>query len=178
MCLAAAAEVVTLVACIHLNVSAWRAIPVCLFSFLLGSVVSGLSLLENRAASLASFCLLLVMGILPTPLPTEVRYQAASAGLFGLVELRERAVAAEQDVVSPRAERARRVLARLSGLTLYFFMFQHVVVDQMVSGLARSLDPSFGTFDYWGVAAMVVLVTALISRMMTGLEDGVKALFA
>ena len=75
-------------------------------------------------------------------------------------------------------DRVHRILIRCSGLTLYFFMFQHVVIYWISSLAAPQIDASFGMFDYWGLAALVVCVTAMLAALTQKLEMGIRAFFA
>lgn len=63
----------------------------------------------------------------------------------------------------------------LSGLSMYFFMFQHVVESEMVSAAAGLCPTGFGSFDYWGLAIMTAVVTLSISVVADGLERELRA---
>lgn len=102
-----------------------------------------------------------------------------SLGVFGLVELREQLLesgTAQRPLESQT--RARRVLVRLSGLTLYFFMWQFAIIRWVAPLAATSVDYTFGAFDYWGLAAIVVLVTAFAAALTQRLERGIREYLA
>lgn len=153
----------------------WRSLPVCLGSYLLGACVSEVRLTRNVVASASVCAVACLSGLIVVGLPSTVRFQLVGLGVFGLVELREQLL--ESRGVTHSSEglaRARRVLVRASGLTLYFFMWQFAVIRWAVPLAAGSVDYAFGAFDYWGLAALIVLVTALAAALTQRLERGIR----
>ncbi len=71
--------------------------------------------------------------------------------------------------------RLSTVFIWLSGLSMYFFMFQHVVEAKMVSRAATLCPESFDSFDYWGLAILTAVVTLLVSIAAEGLEEKIKS---
>lgn len=157
----------------------WRSPPVCLGSYLIGACASEARLAGRPGASASVLVSSLLVGLAVAPLPATLRLQLVSLGIFGLVELREQ-LREPRGPAGPAGGpgRARRVLVRLSGLTLYFFMWQFAVIRWAAPLAAGSVDHTFGTFDYWGLAAIVVLVTALAAALTQRLERGVRELLA
>lgn len=157
----------------------WRSLPVCLGSYLLGACVSELRLARMAVPSALACAISCIFGLTMAALPPTFRLQLVGLGIFGLIELREQLL--ELKGASEPTEslaRARRVLVRLSGLTLYFFMWQFAVIRWAAPIAVGSIDYTFGAFDYWGLAAIIVLVTALAAALTQRLERGIREFVA
>lgn len=152
----------------------WRTIPVCLCSYSLGALVSNarLDCRGHLVVPLSLFAVGLGGGI--RMLPTEFRYQLIALGIFTLVELREQMVSQFRGSGVSRFDRAGRVLVWLSGLTLYFFMFQHVVEHWLVTTVSPFIEVTFGTFDYWGLVALALGITAVAAMLAAALEKQIS----
>lgn len=157
----------------------WRSLPVCLLSFLIGVLISTLDLDANAKRSTGVLVVISLLGFVPSPLVDTIRIQLLSVGIFGLIELRERLIARQDDLrASAKRDRAHRVIVRLSGLTLYFFMYQFAVIRWLVPLASGAIDHTFGTFDYVGLAVITVLITLLTAALTQRLEQGIRAFLA
>lgn len=157
----------------------WRSLPVCLSSYFVGACVSEACLTRNVAASALVCAVSCIFGLAIVAFPSTFRLQLVSLGIFGLVELREQLLelgGAPESMVC--LARVRRVLVRLSGLTLYFFMWQFAVIRWVAPLVTGSVDYTFGAFDYWGLAVIVVLLTAFVAALTQWLERGIREFVA
>ena len=168
-----AVELVAAVALRSDPVMLWRSVPVCFASYVVGAVISDLDLTRRPRGSLACSLSLCALGLVASPVPATLRLQLLCAGIFISIELREQEAA--ERVGCGASDRFRRVLVRLSGMTLYFFMYQHEIIRWAVPIAGKSIDYSFGTFDYVGLAAIIVLITLFAAVMTQLLERGVRA---
>lgn len=168
-------EMVALVLLRSDSVMLWRSIPVCFASYMIGAVISDLSLTRSpRRVALCSlaFC---SIGLIPSFVPVALRLQLLSSGAFLLIELREQRAGEKTKDESGEICRFHRVLVRLSGMTLYFFMYQHEIIRWAVPIAGKSIDYSFGAFDYVGLAVVIVLITLFAAIMTQSLERRIRA---
>lgn len=171
-------EIVALVLLRSDPVMLWRSIPICFASYMIGAVISDLSLAQSpRRVTLCSlvFCL---FGLIPSFVPITLRFQLLSSGVFLLIELREQRMRKRMKGEGGGISRFHRVLVRLSGMTLYFFMYQHEIIRWAVPIAGKSIDYSFGAFDYVGLAVIIVLITLFVAVMTQSLERGIRAYFS
>lgn len=171
-------EIVALVLLRSDPVMLWRSIPICFASYMIGAVISDLSLAQSpRRVALCSlvFCL---FGLIPSFVPITLRFQLMSSGVFLLIELREQRMRKRMKSEGGGISRFHRVLVRLSGMTLYFFMYQHEIIRWAVPIAGKSIDYSFGVFDYVGLAVIIVLITLFAAVMTQSLERGIRAYFS
>ena len=160
------------------GIGLWTSPFVCLASYTIGAIIAKVNLLQ-RVRRVALIALLgIVGGFAFSGVELSFRCQLIFAGIFLLIELREQVAAARNQEPSEKVRRVRRVLVRLSGLTLYFFMFQHIVEHAVVTAVAPSIGPAFGTFDYWGLILVVLLLTLLVAVCMSKLEQAIRSLLS
>lgn len=172
-------ELITIYLCEMNGTSSWTSIPVCLFSFVIGTYISSTNLLQHQKLILPLALLFLLVGFWPTPLYTPVRYQLVGAGVLLLVELYEqRRLEASTRKTQRNRSRFERIISALSALTLYFFMFQHIVGIGLIDAAAPYISPTFGTGNYWGLVALTLLLTLLIALAVYKLERWIRALLA
>lgn len=168
-------DVVSSVAFDRLGFGAWRSVPVCLASFAFGAFLAdGVRGGRPRAALVLSL-VAIVVGAVARPVPFSLRCQLICAGVLALLELRAR-LAVRRGSPLPARSRTRAVFEGLSGLTLYFFLFQHLVVLWVIAKALPLMGEGFGTFDYWGLAALSALVTLVAAMLGSALEDRVRGL--
>lgn len=157
----------------------WRSLPVCLASFLMGALISTLDFATNVRRKAGVLLVILLLGFVPSPLADKIRIQLLSAGVFGLIELREQFIARNVVQRGPaKKDRVHRIIVRLSSLTLYFFMYQFAVIRWLVPIASGAIDYTFGTFDYVGLALIVVMITLLAAALTQRLEQGIRAFLA
>ena len=93
----------------------------------------------------------MLVGFLPTPLYAPVRYQLVGAGILLLADLYEQyRLKTSTRETQQNGSRFERIISVLSALTLYFFMFQHIVGIELIDAATPYISPTFGTGDYWG----------------------------
>ena len=151
----------------------------CLASFLMGALISTLDFATNVRRKAGVLLVILLLGFAPSPLADTIRIQLLSAGVFGLIELREQFIARNVVQRGPaKKDRVHRIIVRLSSLTLYFFMYQFAVIRWLVPIASGAIDYTFGTFDYVGLALIVVMITLLAAALTQRLEQGIRAFLA
>ncbi|HJB54317.1 MAG TPA: acyltransferase [Candidatus Olsenella avistercoris] len=151
----------------------WTSVPVCLTSFSTGAFLANADLSKHGAAIRAAAVLVIIGGLLASAVSPTIRCQIVAAGIFVFVEL-----SGERAGGGAPSGRSKRVLVRLSGLTLYFFMFQHIVENEIVEAAAPHVTLSFGTFDYWGLAILTVIITGLIAGLVGCLDRSLRGLLS
>ena len=172
-------ELISIFVCEMNSTSPWRTIPICLFSFVIGAHIASTDLLRNRRTIVPLALLLLLTGFLPTPLYSTIRYQLVGSGILIFAELYEQSRLDADTRESQRIyRRFGRMMANLSALTLYFFMFQHIVGAEILKAAAPYIGSSFGTGNYWGLVALTLLLTLLIALAVYKLEGWIRTLLA
>lgn len=168
-------DVAASVALDRLGLGAWRSVPVCLSSFAFGAFLAD-GVRGGRPRATVALCLAaMVVGTVARPVPFSLRCQLVCAGVLALLELRAR-LAVRRGSPLPARSRARAVFEGLSGLTLYFFLFQHLAVLWVVAKALPLMGEGFGTFDYWGLAGLSALVALVAAMLAAALEGRVRGL--
>lgn len=171
-------ELVTIIVCEMNNVGSWRTISVCLCSYTIGACIASSNLLRYRKLTVPMSCLLVLVGLFPTPLYATVRYQLVGAGILLISEFYEQQHLGEnKGASSQRGKRFAHALSSLSALTLYFFMFQHIVGTEIIHAAAPYIGPMFGTGNYWGLVMLTLLLTLLVALVVYKVEHWIRAIF-
>lgn len=168
-------EVASIFVCQMSGISPWRTIPVCLFSFVLGAYIASTNLLRHQRAVIPLALLFILIGFLPTPLCVTVRYQLVGGGIILLAEFYEQRRLETSIRESQQSNgHFERVMTGLSALTLYFFMFQHVVGIELIEAATPYISSTFGTGNYWGLVTLTLLLTLLIALVVYKLESWIR----
>lgn len=67
-----------------------------------------------------------------------------------------------------------RPVVMLSGLTMYFFMFQHVIAVDFIRSSVNIATSGFSSFNYWGLAALALAATFFVSLLASGIESKLR----
>lgn len=102
-------------------------------------------------------------------------YHLVSFGVVLLVASFPR-VRGLDSAVSEARRRCGYLAVSLSGLTMYYFMFQHVVVRNFVASSTAAAQQGFGTFDYFGLAAIALVATFLVALLADSIEKKLRAM--
>lgn len=158
--------------CDMLGLNPWRSLPVCLASYVIGAYIAGAE--RGDWAYRALLVFLGVVGFALSLLPFSMRVQLVCASIFGLVVTYERRSEGRPVDEAPLIMRARRILVRLSGLTMYVFMFQFAVIRWIVPLAQPFVDYTFDAFDYWGLVCITMLIILFVAALGQRVEWGIR----
>ena len=111
--------------------------------------------------------------------PETLRYFGYHLVAFGVVLLVDRFPYAEglSEMAFKLRGRLGGLIVSLSGLTMYYFLFQHFVVNSFIaSSAAAAAEQAFGNFDYLGLAVLSLVATLIVSIVADSLEKRLRAM--
>ena len=176
-------EIATVVlgACLADGEHVLYSLPFCLTSMAAGAliVLKRPALIEKRIVVLAiGMMLTVVVPLVPQEITycvRALRYQLPALGIFLVIETMPPPAKTLTTPFTRIRNRCAPVLALFSDLTMYVFMFQHVIATCFAEHASAYSGQGFGSFDYWGVALLSAIAAFLVAFVVEGLERKARA---